>query len=372
MRARVHMVRPTSGLIRGVAPLIFLLCMAASGVQQDALDPYERGDMLSQRLMEGDVAALEQAMTPRFLASLGGRDGLARLVAQSRSQVGREVEVVRQAAYAEAGHVTYYRVSRFERMPSVTTRWVFDGERRVAALSVRPTQAPSATRHEAYRTRGFQLPFAAPVGGYWYVAWGGNDHISNKHVVARDQRFAYDFVLARGGAVFRGDGTRNEDHYCWDEPLFAPAAGRVVSAVGGVADNPPGTSPPTAPPPGNHVVIDHGNGAFSIVAHLRLGSLAVRQGQHVTQATLLGRCGNSGRSDLPHVHYHLQNAAAYGEGEGLPITFGGYFTGAIYVPEGRPVRGEYLTPTRKLDPSDPHDPPPQPPGVQDTPRVERD
>jgi len=286
-------------------------------------------------------------MAPRFLAAIGGRVGLERMVGELRAQAGREAQVLSQASYFEAGHASYYRVSRFERMPSVTARWVFDSERRVAALSVRPTPAPAASRHLGYRTpSAFRLPFGVPAAGSWYVAWGGDDHISNKHVVATDQRFAYDFVVTRGRDVFRGDGTTNEDHYCWNEPIYAPAAGRVVQAVGDVADNPPGTSPPAAPPAGNHVVIDHGNGAFSFLAHFRLGSLSVRPGQQVTRGTLLGRCGNSGRSELPHLHYHLQNAPAYGEGEGLPVSFRGFFLGGVYVAEGRPVRGQNVIPAQ--------------------------
>lgn len=346
MRARGS-VPGVFGWAGRAVPALFLLCIAAAGSQSREFEPYTEGDILSQRLIEGDLAALEQAMTPGFLTAIGGREGLARMVRELRAQAGREAQVLRQAAYSEGGHISYYRVSRFERMPSVTTRWVFNSEGRVAALSVRPTRAPAATRHSNYRTPGaFRLPFGAPEGGSWYVAWGGDDHISNRHVVAPDQRFAYDFVVARGSDVFRADGKSNEDHYCWNQPIYAPAAGRIVQAVGDVADNPPGTSPPAAPPAGNHVVIDHGDGAFSLLAHLRLGSLAVRQGQQVARGTLLGRCGNSGRSELPHLHYHLQNAAAYGEGEGLPVSFRGYFSGGAYVAEGRPVRGENVAPAQ--------------------------
>ncbi len=125
--------------------------------------------------------------------------------------------------------------------------------------------------------------------------------------------------------------------------------------MGDVADNSPGTVSKTAPAPGNHVVIDHGHGTFSILAHFRLGSLAVRQGQHVSQGMLLGRCGNSGRSELPHVHYHLQTAPSYGEGEGLPVSFSGYFKGGTYIPQDQPVRGEYLTPAQSEDRKEEHD-----------------
>lgn len=347
MRASVNILGSVAAAVRRVAPVSFLICISAAPVQSEEFDPYAKGEMLSRRLIEGDLAGVEQAMNPRFLAGLGGREALARMADELRAQAGREAEVLRQAAYSEAGHITYYRVSRFERIPSLTSRWVFDRDRRVAGLSIRPTQASAATSRSGWRSAdSFRLPFGAATGGHWYVAWGGDDQISNKHVVAPDQRFAYDFVAMRGSEVFQGSGTKNEDHYCWNEPLYAPAAGLVVRAAGDVADNNPGTSSQTAPPPGNHVVIDHGKGAFSVIAHLRLGSLAVRQGQRVSKGTLIGRCGNSGRSDLPHVHYHLQTAAAYGEGEGLPVSFSGYFRGGAYISEGRPVRGEYLAPAQ--------------------------
>ncbi len=70
----------------------------------------------------------------------------------------------------------------------------------------------------------------------------------------------------------------------------------------------------------------------------------MRQGQRVTAGTMVGRCGNSGRSDLPHLHYHLQDAASYGQGQGLPVSFRGYFVGGTYTAEGRPLRGDYLLP----------------------------
>jgi murein DD-endopeptidase MepM/ murein hydrolase activator NlpD len=164
-------------------------------------------------------------------------------------------------------------------------------------------------------------------------------------VIARDQRFAYDFLVTRGRAVFSGSGARNEDHFCWGEPVLAPAAGRIMRAVGNVADNErPGVQREEVAAPGNHVVIDHGNGEYSLIAHFRQGSLAVEEGQQVTAGTILGRCGNSGRSSIPHVHYHLQTGAAYGEGEGLPAFFTDYLVNGAPVASGEPVRGQRIVP----------------------------
>lgn len=70
--------------------------------------------------------------------------------------------------------------------------------------------------------------------------------------------------------------------------------------------------------PGNHLVIDHGNGEFSLVAHLMAGSLAVREGERVALGQRIGRLGNSGDGFAPHVHHQLQDAASWQSASGLP------------------------------------------------------
>lgn len=307
----------------------------------------ERGRTLMRQLLTGDAAALEPQLSPAFLQAIGGREGIARLTAQLSQEAGAEQQVLREAVFEEAGHFSYYRVSRFERLPDVTTRWVIGPDGRVMGAAVTPSQTPAATTREQYRSAArLRLPFARPAqGGAWYVAWGGRTAIENYHVIATDQRFAYDFVVTRGRAVFAGEGARNEDHFCWGEPVMAPAAGRIVTAVGGIPDNDrPGIRREGVPAPGNHVVIDHGNSEYSLVGHFQAGSLAVREGQNVAAGTLLGRCGNSGNSSVPHVHYHLQTGAAYREGEGLPAFFNDYVADGASVASGEPVRGQRIVP----------------------------
>jgi murein DD-endopeptidase MepM/ murein hydrolase activator NlpD len=93
---------------------------------------------------------------------------------------------------------------------------------------------------------------------------------------------------------------------------------------------------------GNHVIIDHGNGEFSLLAHLRRGTLAVELGQTVTAATPLGRCGHSGNTSEPHLHYHLQDTAVFGKGVGLPAQFQGYVADGEAVARGEPVKGQTI------------------------------
>jgi murein DD-endopeptidase MepM/ murein hydrolase activator NlpD len=55
---------------------------------------------------------------------------------------------------------------------------------------------------------------------------------------------------------------------------------------------------------GNEVVIDHGGGMTSVYGHLY--STAVRVGQHVTTATVVGLEGTTGVSTGPHLHFEIR------------------------------------------------------------------
>lgn len=53
---------------------------------------------------------------------------------------------------------------------------------------------------------------------------------------------------------------------------------------------------------GNGVVVVHDDGWTTQYCHLKQGSIAVSQGDHVTGDTVLGYVGLSGRTQFPHVH----------------------------------------------------------------------
>lgn len=300
-----------------------------------------KGRTFSQWLHDGEVDSLFAVMAPSFREAVGGREGFSDLVAGFAEQAGAEAEVLREAVYEEGGLVNYYRVGRYAGIPSLTARWVWDASGLILGANLAPTPAPAATDHLDYVTK---TPLRLPFEGPWYVAWGGRTPEENYHVVAADQRFAYDFLAVHDGRIFIGEGAANEDYACWDSPVYAPGAGRVVAAVDSVADNAgPGVTNPAAPP-GNHVVIDHENGEYSLLAHFRLGSVAVAEGDQVAAGDLIGACGNSGNSSLPHLHYHLQTGPAYGEGVGLPAFFQRYTVDGEPVEQGEPLRGQTVAP----------------------------
>ena len=72
----------------------------------------------------------------------------------------------------------------------------------------------------------------------------------------------------------------------------------------------PGALPPGLPiaeADGNFVVLDIGNGAFVLFAHMQPGSVTVKAGDKVKRGQVLGRVGNTGNSQAPHLHLHVMD-----------------------------------------------------------------
>jgi murein DD-endopeptidase MepM/ murein hydrolase activator NlpD len=302
----------------------------------------QRGRQVSEWLLRGQVDSLYPRMGRGLQSSIGGRAGLAKFL-ERVGALGSEVGDPREVVYRESAGTYYYRIARFQRAPSVTTYMIWDSAGTIQGLLVQPTPAPAPSD---FTTRPTRTPLRLPFDGQAYVAWGGREPHQNYHVEFRDQRYASDFFLLEDGKVHRGTGARNEDYACFGRPILAPAAGTVRAAVDTVADNQPGRMNPQAPP-GNYAILEHGKGEFSLLAHLRQGSLRVRPGARVEAGDTLGLCGNSGNSSAPHLHYHLQTTGRAGHGVGLPAQFLDYRADGEEVERGEPVRGQTIeTPDR--------------------------
>lgn len=74
---------------------------------------------------------------------------------------------------------------------------------------------------------------------------------------------------------------------------------------------------------GNYVLIDHGNGEYSLLGHVQQGSLLVKVGDRVARGQKVAKIGSSGSSNNPHVHYELRTGTEL-KAEGLPATFRGF------------------------------------------------
>lgn len=78
---------------------------------------------------------------------------------------------------------------------------------------------------------------------------------------------------------------------------------------------------------GNHVVLQCGE-VQVLLAHMRQGSVAVREGQLVETGQKLGEVGNSGNTATPHLHIHAQrpgSAEAPFDADPLPLRIEGRY-----------------------------------------------
>lgn len=148
-------------------------------------------------------------------------------------------------------------------------------------------------------------------------------------VVKNSVRYSYDFVLIDpSGKAFTGDDSKNENWMGYGVPIYAPGNGRIAEIVNDFPENrendftfDPMTAKDFSELRGNYVAIDHLNGEFSLLCHLKKGSIVVKKGEDVKQGQKIGEMGLSGDSTyLVHLHYQLQNGVHFNS-EGLPSYF---------------------------------------------------
>ena len=174
------------------------------------------------------------------------------------------------------------------------------------------------------------LVLDAPLRGTRYVAADGCCD-APRHVRAtlplngrlfNAQRFAIDWEqLDEQRRIIVGDPKKPENYVIYNKPVYAVADARVVAAVDGLPDSPPGGLPPNIPieqADGNHVVLDFGDGRFALYAHFAPNSVQVQRGDPVRRGQLLGRVGTSGNSSEPHLHFHVMDGPSPLASNGLP------------------------------------------------------
>ncbi len=184
-------------------------------------------------------------------------------------------------------------------------------------------------------------PGAAPVvtapvrGGQWVAASGpSNSSDHRRSIVAVSgrvwlaQRFAIDWnMVGPNGDTHRGDEHRNESYWGFGQFVQTVAGGQVVAVVDSIPDN----APHSPLPPitlgniaGNLVTIRIASGQYATYAHLKLGSVRVHMGQHVSSGDVIALLGNSGQTTAPHLHFQITDGPAVFASEGIPYVLRSY------------------------------------------------
>jgi len=170
-----------------------------------------------------------------------------------------------------------------------------------------------------------KVDYILPFEGKWTVFNGGvGKGISHSWDIL-PQRYAYDFIIMDDdGKSFSGDNKQLQSYHCYGKDLLAPADGIVVKISNKHRDSRVTGAKvycDTWDIRGNFIVIKHAENEFSFFAHLIPGSVTVRKGDKVKQGQVIAKCGNSGNTSEPHLHFQLQTGRSFFASAGLPISF---------------------------------------------------
>ncbi|MBL3820362.1 MULTISPECIES: M23 family metallopeptidase [Bacillus cereus group] len=176
-----------------------------------------------------------------------------------------------------------------------------------------------------------------PLNERALIGWGGDWLEMNYHVIKPNERWAYDILIPPAEVK----SSKLEDYGIYGAKVRAPASGTVVSINNDEKDLIPGLDDFQSMA-GNYIYlrIDETE-TFLILAHLKKGSIKVREGQRVNEGEFLAQVGNSGSSSEPHLHIHHQrqdpSKVSMFFAEGLPLYF--RTENGVMMPE----RGTYIS-----------------------------
>jgi len=152
------------------------------------------------------------------------------------------------------------------------------------------------------------IPVSLPFFGEWYVSQGYDGKLTH----TGEWKHAWDFEIADAeNKTFRGSGDFAEDYYCYGKNILAPADGTVEEIFDGVPDNIVGEKN-LKQNWGNTVIIKHSEFLYTQLSHLKESSICVQAGQKLKKGEIIGKCGNSGNSPYPHLHFQIQSTAFLG------------------------------------------------------------
>ncbi len=151
--------------------------------------------------------------------------------------------------------------------------------------------------------------FSLPFNGTWKVTQAHRGAYTHKV----DWQHAWDFeIVDESGNFSRNGSTSLFDFYAYRQPVCAALDGEVINLQSYIPDNPPGEFNFSLNW-GNTVVLRHPDGTCSAYSHLSYMPETLFIGKWVHKGEVIGYCGNSGRSDRPHLHFQFQKTGKIGE-----------------------------------------------------------
>jgi murein DD-endopeptidase len=197
------------------------------------------------------------------------------------------------------------------------------------------------------------LPLGPPLrGGPWVAIYGSDwEHGHRRMLYAVNGtvripgRFAIDWIrLDNRGNVAHGNRDEVADWYGYGAEVLAVADATVATTRDDMRESASVSAHPKMAlelDSGNYLTLDLGNGQYAFYEHLKPGSIRVTEGDHVRRGEVLGLLGYTGESTGPHLHFHVSDANATLDAEGLPYALHsfkllGAFSSIEAVGQGKP------------------------------------
>jgi hypothetical protein len=212
------------------------------------------------------------------------------------------------------------------------SRYAFQGIVQLAGIIY--TCAAKKRFLDGLNTYNQKNKYILPFQGEWLVVNGGLSKRSSHSWDIPAQRYAYDFLIVNmDGKSFENSRKDVRNYYCYGRNILAPADGTVIETYNSCDDG--RIMPFNLPDPykknmlGNYVIIEHSDQEYTLLAHLQKGSILFAAGEKVKQGDLIAKCGNTGNSSEPHLHFQLQNSREFFFSCSLPVKFSD-FEAAIF------------------------------------------
>jgi hypothetical protein len=156
------------------------------------------------------------------------------------------------------------------------------------------------------------------------LAVNGKNYIS--------QRYAIDWIkINKDNRLYVGDPQILDNWAGYNQNVLAVSDAQVVRVVDKYQDQVPFILPAAVGAitleeiDGNNVILALPNGQFAYYAHLKPGSITVKEGDFVTKGQVIAKLGNTGNTSAPHLHLHIMETASSLGSNGLPYVFEEYY-----------------------------------------------
>lgn len=179
-----------------------------------------------------------------------------------------------------------------------------------------------------------KVEYTLPFDDEWTVVNGGIEKKYSHSWGVPTQRYAYDFlIMDENGKTYDNENPADVKAYkCYDNNVLAPADGMVVETGNNCEDSkimlPNNIEAIAKDIRGNYILIKHAENEYGFIGHLKPQSICVKIGDNVKRGQVIAKCGNTGNSSEPHIHFHIQDSMNFFTSAGVPIKFKNIFVSA--------------------------------------------